>query len=130
MDTIRRWWGPIVLSLFAAWYCTPRSALAQAPTIEPTTSGFPGSGDSLLGRSPGATESSLGTVPGTEQPTIGGAPGARTPRVPPSITTPGGTTYVRPPVGIAQPPVLPASELPIAGSLTLPTELENAGPPD
>lgn len=107
----------------------PRSALAQGPTIDAPAGLAPGSGESLLGRSPGAGGSSL-HIPGTDQPFIGGATGTLTPRVPPSITTPGGRTSFAPEVGMSRTPTLPEAELPIYGTLSLPTGAEAAGPPN
>jgi len=106
-------------------------AEAQAPTL-PTEFG------SVL---PGSTGSNLGSLPGAGGGTfsdravgggqiLGGRPGAATPRVPTSISVPGGDTPQATSGGVAAiPAVAPLTEVPLYGTLELPLA-DDAGPPD
>jgi cobalt-zinc-cadmium efflux system outer membrane protein len=114
----------------------PGLAWAQAPTIEQqgivggsTVSTRPGSMDSLLGPMPGAGGGGIGMQPGRDDMLLGRV-GVSAPRVPTSITTPGGV-YQGPPTGprttALQP--LPAPRPQLYGTLEMPKE-EDQGPPD
>src|SRR5262249_13824289 len=88
-----------------------RNGLAQAPTIEETglvTTGLtatPGSTRSLLAPRPGAG-ASLGMQPGRDEMLLGRA-GPSAPRVPTSVTMPGGTYQGPSPTrGVTAPPPL------------------------
>jgi cobalt-zinc-cadmium efflux system outer membrane protein len=103
-------------------------ARAQAPTIQPATPA-PGSSASTLGPTPGAGASSPFAAQGRGPQFLGGRPGTSTSRAPTSISTPGGGQPA-PSAGITAPPPLPISELPLFGTLALPTGPEDEGPPD
>ena len=122
--------------LVAIW--AARACWAQAPTIEgsgtfQTVTGntTPGSAQSLLGRMPGTSGGRLGIQPGSDEMFFGRL-GPSAPRVPTSITTPGGV-YQGPPQtqGVAAPQPLRAPMPPFYGTLEMPTEEEAVlGPPD
>src|SRR5260221_2489727 len=83
-------------ALGPAWaVCAPRAS-GQAPTISRETtvapSGMPGSEASILGPLAGSGGGSFLQTPSGG--ILGGRPGAATPRVPTSITTPGGGEQV------------------------------------
>ncbi len=113
-----------------------RQVSAQAPTIE-TASIFgkniglstPGSMSSLLGTMPGSSGITFGMQPGRDDMILGRA-GLGAPRVPTSITTPGGV-YQGPPQrqGIVAPQPMPVPPAQLYGTLELPTE-KDEGPPD
>ena len=112
-------------------------AWGQAPTIEQTgqmQSGIgaatPGSGQSLLGAMPGGGGTIPGIQPGRDELLLGRL-GPSVPRVPTSVTMPGGT-YQGPPAGrgIAVPQPLPAPRPPFYGRLELPSGPQDNGPPD
>ena len=130
-------WGMIVAS--AGLLLVPalsRPGRAQAPTIEQTglvSSGIgaatPGSTQSLLGPMPGGG-ANLGMQPGRDELLFGGRLGPSVPRVPTSITMPGGTYQGPPPSrGIAAPQPLPVPQPPFYGTLELPKGPEEEGPP-
>ncbi len=109
----------------------------QAPTIEESgllpsgaaASARPGSMDSLLGAMPGSTGGGMGTQPGRGD-MLFGRLGA-SPRVPTSISTPGGV-YQGPPtqrLGTAPQPV-PVPRAPFYGTLEVPKHEGMEGPPD
>jgi outer membrane protein, heavy metal efflux system len=115
-----------------------RTSRAQAPTIEETgiitpSGGLttrPGSLDSLLGMMPGSSNVTFGTQPGRDDMLLGRI-GTATPRVPTSITMPGGT-YQGPQTN---PIMVPLQPLPVPrpllyGALELPKDDGDAGPPD
>ncbi len=106
-----------------------QTAWAQGPTIESETPSAPGGGDSLLGPSPGEVGGPRGDSPGQEGGVLGGRPGPSVPRVPPSVTMPGGT-FLPERRGIALPEALPIAEVPLYGPLALPAEAEDEGPPN
>ncbi len=108
---------------------------AQAPTIEQTgqmQSGIgsttPGSSQSLLGPMPGGGATLPGIQPGRDELLLSRA-GPSVPRVPTSITMPGGT-YQGPPTGrgITAPLPLPAPRPPFYGRLELPSGPQDDGP--
>jgi cobalt-zinc-cadmium efflux system outer membrane protein len=113
-----------------------RPGWAQAPTIEQTgllSSGIgaasPGSTQSLLGPMPGGG-ANLGMQPGRDELLFGGRLGPAVPRVPTSITMPGGAYQGPPPSrGIAAPQPLPVPQPPFYGTLELPKGPEDEGPP-
>jgi cobalt-zinc-cadmium efflux system outer membrane protein len=113
-----------------------RRASAQAPTIESTNivSGAiglstPGSMSSLLGAMPGSSGMTFGMQPGRDDMILGRA-GLGAPRVPTSITTPGGV-YQGPPrrEGIAVPPPIPVPPPQLYGTMELAT-IDDEGPVD
>jgi outer membrane protein, heavy metal efflux system len=115
----------------------PERCRAQAPTIEETgiiprtaIMTTPGSLNSLLGILPGSNGVTFGTQPGRDDMLLGRI-GTATPRVPTAITTPGGV-YQGPQAGPAVAPTqpLPAARPLLYGSLELPADLANEGPPD
>ncbi len=89
----------------------------------------PGSMDSLLGAMPGSTGGGMGTQPGRGDMLFGRLGAA--PRVPTSISTPGGV-YQGPPtqrLGTAPQPV-PVPRAPFYGTLEVPKHEGMEGPPD
>jgi cobalt-zinc-cadmium efflux system outer membrane protein len=114
-----------------------RPVRAQAPTIEqmglqPISTGtsLPGSTQSLLGPMPGGG-ANLGMQPGRDELLFGGRVGTSVPRVPTSITMPGGTYQGPPPArGIAAPLPLPVPRAPFFGTLEVPRVPEDEGPPN
>jgi cobalt-zinc-cadmium efflux system outer membrane protein len=111
------------------------ASLAQAPTIEQTgqissgISATPGSVESLLGPKPGAG-ANLGMQPGRDE-LLFGRLGVSAPRVPTSITMPGGVYQGPPPRrGIAAPEPLPTPKPPFYGTFELPKGPEEEGPPN
>lgn len=109
------------LLLFTLLLISGQSALAQSAT-EPVAPLSPDPERSLLGRSPGdAKINSLDTNPAS-QGFIGSAPGQGMPRVPASITQPGAIGVNAPPSSaLGAPTALPISDMPVYGSLDLPT---------
>ncbi len=112
-----------------------RRVAAQAPTIgtelpQPGgAAGTPGSANSLFGPVPGSGGGSFASpVVGGGQ-ILGGRPGAATPRVPTSISTPGGTSSLAPPSVPALPRVPPLTQVPLYGTLDLPSGVDE-GPPE
>jgi cobalt-zinc-cadmium efflux system outer membrane protein len=110
-----------------------RWAIAQAPTL-PTES------PQGAGAVPGSTQSVLGPVPGSGGGTfaspavgggqiLGGRPGSATPRVPTSISTPGGSGTNTPTTVLAIPPVAPLTQIQVYGSLDIPSGVDD-GPAD
>ncbi|MEJ7638636.1 MAG: TolC family protein [Singulisphaera sp.] len=105
------------------------SAKAQGPTIGAEESPAPGSDAPLLGRSPGSGGGGLGDDPGSSGNLLGGRPGASTPRVPTSVSTPGGTAGpTDAQTGISGPRPLPSGRVPLYGSLEVSGETDE-GPP-
>jgi outer membrane protein, heavy metal efflux system len=114
----------------------PREARAQAPTIEesgllPTgVMSMPGGTQSLLGPMPGAG-GNLGMQPGRDEMLLAGRPGPSVPRVPTSITMPGGTYQgPRPTSVIAAPQPLPRPQPPFFGTFEVAEGPEDQGPPN
>jgi cobalt-zinc-cadmium efflux system outer membrane protein len=116
----------------------PHLAFGQAPTIEQqgivggggAAGARPGSMDSLLGPMPGSAGGLQGTQPGRDDMLLGRI-GTGVPRVPTSITTPGGV-YQGPPAGrgVAAPQPSPLPRAPFYGTLELPKEEVDEGPAD
>ena len=131
-----RWGMVLACAELAMVLALSSPSWAQAPTIEQTgqiTSGIgqatPGSTQSLLGPLPGGG-ANLGMQPGRDELLFGGRLGPSVPRVPTSITMPGGTYQGPPPSrGIAAPQPLPVPQPPFYGTLELPTGPEDEGPP-
>jgi outer membrane protein, heavy metal efflux system len=115
-----------------------RSACAQAPTIEQqgvvggsaVANAAPGSMNSLLGQMPGSAGGLQGVQPGRDDMLLGRL-GTSVPRVPTSVTTPGGV-YQGPPAGVsaAAPQPAPLPRAPFYGTLELPREEADEGPPN
>jgi cobalt-zinc-cadmium efflux system outer membrane protein len=120
--------------LVAIWAPVTR---AQAPSLEGSGtfqsaagSTTPGSTQSLLGPLPGSTGAKLGIQPGADEMFFGRL-GPSAPRVPASITMPGGV-YQGPPhtPGAFAPQPIRAPQPPFYGTLVLPREREAVvGPP-
>jgi len=106
---------------------------AQAPTVDTSVPGLPGSSTSLLGQAPGAGGGSFGNMPGTGG-ILGGRAGVSAPRgVPTSVTSPGsgpGPTEMQMPISAPQPQPVAPSSAPLYGTLELPAGPEDDGPPD
>jgi outer membrane protein, heavy metal efflux system len=121
--------GRFAALVVAGTVCAPR-AHGQAPTISPETTvmpgGMPGSQSSTLGPLPGAGGGNFLDTPGGG--VLGGRPGATTPRVPTSITTPGGGEQ-NPGQAVAVPRVAPLTEVPLFSTLELPLT-DDEGPAD
>jgi outer membrane protein, heavy metal efflux system len=116
---------------------SPGACWAQGPTIEETgiiqqggITTTPGSLNSLLGMMPGSSGVTFGMQPGRDD-LILSRVGPAAPRVPTSITMPGGT-YQGPQTNLAvaarQP--IPAARPLLYGSLELPEHKAEEGPPD
>ena len=114
----------VTLSLGAA-----RVARGQTATIDSTLHSPPGGSRSTLGDAPGSGGQPLGFSPGAGEQILGGRPGVSTPRVPTSISTPGGGMGDRGQGTISSPLNLAPSTAPILGSLAIP-ELIDEGPAD
>lgn len=125
--TMRRHLTRMALALFATF--AGSRADAQSPTINSDEPITPGSNTSTLGRPPGSLgASSSGNLPGDRQ-ILGGRPGASTPRVPSSISTPGAGEGQGPPAANIAIPAVPAlTEVPLYGTLALPSSGDE-GPP-
>src|SRR5262245_24411005 len=115
--------GRVVLIITAIAASTPRQVRAQAPVIEESgllPSGVavtPGGTQSLLGPMPGGG-ANLGMQPGRDEMLLAGRAGPSVPRVPTSITMPGGTYRgPRAAVGVAAPQPLPVPQPPFYGTL-------------
>jgi cobalt-zinc-cadmium efflux system outer membrane protein len=133
----RRWgWILAAAGLFVA-IALPRASHAQGPTMEESgvipqlgITTMPGSLDSLLGLLPGSSGMTFGNQPGRDDLLLGRA-GAGGPRVPTAITMPGGT-YQGPqttPI-IGTPQRVPAARPLLYGTLELPAQDRDEGPPD
>ncbi len=128
--------GMTVVAAVAIATSTMRESQAQAPVIEESgllpsgVMGAPGGTQSLLGSMPGGG-GILGMQPGKDELLFGGRPGPSVPRVPSSITMPGGT-YAGPrrQLGIAAPQPLPRPEPLFYGTLEVAEGPEDLGPPD
>jgi outer membrane protein, heavy metal efflux system len=113
-----------------------REAKAQAPTIEESgllpsgETAAPGGYQSLLGPMPGGG-GILGMQPGKDEMLFGGRVGTSMPRVPASVTMPGGT-YQGPPTrtAIAAPQPQPVPQPPFYGTLDVGEGPEDQGPPN
>ncbi len=119
------------LILVAVAVSTARRSGAQAPTL-PTElpSTLPGSNASILGPPPGSGGARFSDQAAGAGQILGGRPGSSTPRVPTSISTPGGDGASAPSAGVlAIPAVAPLTEVPLYGTLDLPGA-EDEGPAD
>jgi outer membrane protein, heavy metal efflux system len=107
-------------------------AAAQAPTVDTSVPGLPGSSSSLMGPAPGAGGGSLGNLPGAGG-ILGGRAGPFAPKgVPTAITTPGsgpGPTELQMPVSAPQPQPVSPTSTPFFGTLEIPSQ-DDDGPPD
>ena len=113
------------------------SCRAQGPTIQETSiiarggiTTTPGSLNSLLGLLPGSSGMTFGSQPGRDDLILGRA-GVSGLRVPTAITMPGGT-YQGPPTSpfAAAPAPLPLPRPSLYGTLELPRDEAEVGPPD
>ena len=95
----------------------PGGAVAPEGSRHSASAGSPGSG----GQSQG---------PGTNEALLGGLPGSSTPRVPSSITRPGGLFSAPARGGLAAPPQERAAAVPLYGTLELSQGAEDEGPAD
>ncbi len=82
-----------------------------------------------MGRTPGAGGPLIENAPGSGEPLLGGQPGPGFPRVPTTITTPGGGYAAPASPTLGPPPSLPISTFPLYGPLALPSGPEPEGPP-
>lgn len=133
-----RWRGRVVVLLvaIAGTASMPGSSSAQAPVIEQSgllpsgISATPGGTQNLLGPTPGGG-ANLGVQPGRDEMLFGGRAGPSVPRVPTSITMPGGT-YQGPQSrqGQAAPAPLPIPRTPFYGTLEVTEAPEDQGPAD
>jgi cobalt-zinc-cadmium efflux system outer membrane protein len=118
-------WG-LLASLLA--FLAPGRVNGQGPTIDNNGPGAPGGQSSSLGPIPGA-----GSVPflnpGGGGQVLGGRPGASVPRVPTSISTPGGTTMASPNASITPVQAAAPAATPIYGSLAIPNIVDDEGEP-
>ena len=105
-------------------------ASAQSATLPEENQQNPGSVRSSLGPTPGAGANPLGSTPGTDPAYLGGRAGPSFPRVPTSVTTPGGAGGMRPTPGIAAPARLKITDVPLYGPLEVPAAAEEEGPSD
>jgi len=109
------------------------SVWAQSATLDTSYPPLPGSSSPSLGQSPGSGGGSFVNLPGASA-ILGGRPGVTTPKgIPTSIATPG--AMPSPTIGqqaITAPPGNPVSptSTPLYGTLEVPTEAEEDGPPD
>ena len=114
--------------LLHSWRIEP----AQAPTVDTTVPGLPGSSNSLMGQAPGSGGGSFGNLPGAGG-LLGGRPGPFAPKgVPTSVSTPGsgpGPTELQMPVSAPQPQPVSPTSTPFFGTLEIPSQDED-GPPD
>jgi cobalt-zinc-cadmium efflux system outer membrane protein len=120
--------GRVVCGLLLACGLHAR-ARGQAPTLLESPPGGYGSVRSRLGTIPGAGANVFGTSPGTGPEFLGGRAGTSAPRVPTAITTPGGGV-VAPARGVAAPPRLMITDVPLFGPLAVPAADEEEGPAD
>lgn len=124
----RRRCAPVLAALLV--FLLASRGTGQGPTIRYGGVGVPEllRNESSLGVMPGSGGGISGNMPGANRPIIGGGP--RMPRVPPSLSTPGGQAY-QAPIGMGIGPIaqLPPADLPLFGILSLP-ETEELGPPD
>lgn len=114
----------------------PGSSPAQAPVIEESgmlpsgVAATPGGVQSLLGPMPGAG-GNLGMQPGRDEMLFGGRPGPSVPRVPSTITMPGGVFQgPRANIGVQAPQPLRVPQPPFFGTLEVGEGPEDQGPPD
>jgi cobalt-zinc-cadmium efflux system outer membrane protein len=122
----------LALMLAAAACSAPVHAQEEEllPSIVGGASGGAAAGMTSLGRSPGAGGPLIDNAPGAGEPLLGGRPGAAFPRVPTTITTPGGGYAAPPARAIGTPPSLPISSFPLYGPLEVPSGPEEEGPRD
>jgi cobalt-zinc-cadmium efflux system outer membrane protein len=130
-----RWCLSVSLAGLVMAAALSATAWAQAPTIEQTGqmqsgigSAMPGTNQSLLGPSPGAGGALPGIQPGRDEMLLGRL-GPSVPRVPTSVTMPGGV-YQGPPTGrgIAAPQPLPAPRPQFYGRFEMPSGPQDDGP--
>jgi cobalt-zinc-cadmium efflux system outer membrane protein len=129
----QRFIRPRALFFVLAFVMLASRAGAQAPTVDTSVPGLPGSSGSLLGPLPGGGGGSFGNLPGAGG-ILGGRAGVSAPKgIPTAITTPGagsGPTDMQ--MSISPPqaqPVGPVSGR-FSGTLELPGESEDWGPAD
>jgi cobalt-zinc-cadmium efflux system outer membrane protein len=120
-------------ALFALAFCVlAGQAGAQAPTVDTSVPGLPGSSTSALGQAPGAGGGSFGNLPGAGG-LLGGRPGPFAPKgVPTSVSSPGsgpGPTELQMPVSAPQPQPVSPTSTPFFGTLETPSQADD-GPPD
>ncbi len=107
-------WGLVLAGILGS----VRATAQTGPTPEPSS----------LGAAPG--EGGLAGGSAVNDSPLGGAPGAGTPRVPSSVSRPGGEAFGLPaPSGIGSVDEAPRAELPLYGALSLPVGAEDEGPP-
>jgi outer membrane protein, heavy metal efflux system len=110
--------------------CSALEAKGQAPTLGTELPQSPGSNTSVFGPTPGSGGGTFASPAVGGGQILGGRPGTAAPRVPTSISTPGlGGNALAPTTVPAIPPVAPLTEVPLYGTLELPSGPED-GPPD
>lgn len=105
-------------------------ALGQAPTIATEAPGSASSTLTSLGRVPGSGAVPFGATPGSDSFFLGGRPGPSNPRVPSSISTPGGGLVPLARQRMPAPPPLAVTEVPAYGPLEVPLVMLTEGPPN
>jgi len=125
---IRRWLRPGLAAALMVVRASGQEATIPDTPQQPAP--LPGTNSSTLGMPPGSGGATSTDSPAGAGQILGGRPGATTPRVPTSISTPGGGGPQAPATeGVAIPPALPLAEVPLYGSLALPAA-EDEGPAD
>lgn len=103
---------------------------AQGPSLEPESPSGVRLPSSSLGAMPGDSGIGQDGEAPADQPFLGGRPGVASPRVPLGVTMPGPAPTGQPDLGIGAPTVLPLTDVPVYGTLGLPTAVEDEGPAD
>ncbi|SIN68578.1 outer membrane protein, cobalt-zinc-cadmium efflux system [Singulisphaera sp. GP187] len=104
----------------------PAWASAQGPTVDtPDSDRVPES--TSLGPVPGSG-GTRGGAPADISTILGGRPGPSVPRVPTSVNRPGPGMGMGPTPGVTLPAVVPFTEAPLYGPLSVPTEAADDGP--
>jgi cobalt-zinc-cadmium efflux system outer membrane protein len=117
----------LALVLAALWPISLARAQQASQSERPAIS--PGSGESLLGAGPGSSGEAGTSGLEQGQDVVGGRAGAGVPRVLQGTMQPDRRPDMEP-GGIKLPRALPRADLPLYGTLGLPTEPQVEGPPD
>jgi cobalt-zinc-cadmium efflux system outer membrane protein len=112
-----------------AWSLGQAPASAQAPALPTAAAHEPGTIRNSLGQAPGSGAVPFNNPPGAGADVLSGRAGPSAPRVPSSITTPGGTTAPSA-LPMLPLPTLPPNTLPVYGPLSVPRAGEEEGPPN
>jgi cobalt-zinc-cadmium efflux system outer membrane protein len=123
--TIRWWLASAIVASGSAL-----EARGQTPTLGTELPQAAGSTNSVFGPTPGSGGGTFASPAVGGGQILGGRPGTSAPRVPTSISTPGADGNSLAPSGVpAIPRVAPLTEVPLYGTLGLPSGTED-GPPD